>query len=314
MEFKIYKFDFTTGVHFGKRNVDDAEYTFGADTLFSAMCHEYLKQGMEEFTWFITKVMEGNIKLSDGFPYIGDTYYIPKPMLKIAAEKNQGDSSIKKAYKKLAYIPVNQLDTYLQGNLQVEEEEDKLKTQLGTRMVKVSASIRGEKETVPYRVGTYYFCPGSGLYVIVGYEEDADLEKIEGCFEALSLVGIGGKRSSGLGRFEFHSGKNSQDFMQRLRCFDGKDGTMWMSLSCSLPKDQELENALEGASYLLQKRSGFVVSSKYAPEQLRKQDLYVLKSGSCFKNIFDGDVYDVSDGGAHPVYRYAKPLFMEVIF
>lgn len=311
MEFKIYKFNFTTGVHFGKRNVDDAEYTFGADTLFSAMCHEYLKQGMEEFTWFITKVMDGRIRLSDGFPYIGDTYYIPKPMLKIAAEKNQGDSTIKKAYKKLSYIPVSQLEAYLQGNLRVEEEADKLKKQLGTRVVKVSASIRGEKETVPYRVGTYYFHSGSGLYVIVGYEEKGDLEKIEECFAALSLVGIGGKRSSGLGRFEFYPGKNSQDFIQRL---NGKDGTIWMSLSCSLPKDQELEKALEGASYLLQKRSGFVVSSKYAPEQLRKQDLYVLKSGSCFRNIFEGDVYDVSDGGAHPVYRYAKPLFMEVIF
>lgn len=310
MEFKIYKFDFTTGVHFGKKNLDDAEYTFGADTLFSAMCQEYLKQGMEDFTWFVTKAKEGKIKISDGFPYIEDTLYIPKPMLKIEGERDQGDSTIKKAYKKLAYIPVNRLEEYLRGELQVEEEENKLKTKLGKRAVKVCASIRGEKETVPYRVGTYYFQPKSGLYVIVGYEDEKDLVKIEECFEALSFVGIGGKRNSGLGRFEFYPEKKSQDFIQQLK---GRKATVWMALSCSLPKDEELENALDGANYLLQKRSGFVASSTYASEQLRKQDLYVMKSGSCFKNIFEGDVYDVGDGGTHPVYRYAKPLFLGVV-
>lgn len=86
-----------------------------------------------------------------------------------------------------------------------------------------------------------------------------------------------------------------------------------MSLSCSLPKYNELETVLEGASYLLQKRSGFVVSDKYSEEPLRKRDLYILKAGSCFRTIFEGDIYDVSDGGTHAVYRYAKPLFMEVI-
>lgn len=310
MEYKIYKFKFTTGVHFGKRNVDDAEYTFGADTLFSAMCQEYLKQGMDQFEWFLAKAKEGKIKLSDGLPYIGDTYYVPKPMIETEAEKNLRDSTIKKVYKKLNYIPVNRLDDYLCGDLPIKQEENKFRENLGTRLVKVSASIRGEEETKPYRVGTYYFKEGSGLYVIVGYEEEADLEKIEECFEALGFVGIGGKRSSGLGRFEIYPGKKCQDFIELLQ---RSGGAVRMSLSCSLPKYNELETVLEGASYLLQKRSGFVVSDKYSEEPLRKRDLYILKAGSCFRTIFEGDIYDVSDGGTHAVYRYAKPLFMEVI-
>lgn len=310
MEYKIYKFNFTTGVHFGKRNVDDAEYTFGADTLFSAMCQEFIKQGMDEFEWFLAKAKEGKIKFSDGFPYIGDTYYIPKPMIETEAEKNLRDSTIKKAYKKLNYIPVEQLDEYLRGDLPIKQEENKFRENLGTRLVKVSASIRGEEETTPYRVGTYYFKEGSGLYVIIGYEEESDLEKIKECFDALGFVGIGGKRSSGLGRFEVYPEKNCQNFIKILQ---RQGGTVRMSLSCSLPKDSELESALEGASYLLQKRSGFVASDKYSKEFLRKKDLYVLKSGSCFRSTFEGDIYDVSDGGTHAVYRYAKPLFMEVI-
>ena len=50
----------------------------------------------------------------------------------------------------------------------------------------------------------------------------------------------------------------------------------------------------------------------YAEEYRRKRDLYVFAAGSCFKNEFEGDIYDVTNGGSHPVYRYAKPLFMGV--
>ena len=86
-----------------------------------------------------------------------------------------------------------------------------------------------------------------------------------------------------------------------------------MSLSTSLPKDDELEEALENSSYLMEKRSGFIYSTSYSDEFRRKKDMYVFSSGSCFENIFDGDVYDVSEGqGKHKVYRYAKPLFLGV--
>lgn len=85
-----------------------------------------------------------------------------------------------------------------------------------------------------------------------------------------------------------------------------------MLLSVALPADDELENALENASYLLEKRSGFVASSDYAEEWRKKRDLYVFTAGSCFVNCFAGDIYDVSEGGKHPVYRYAKPIFMGV--
>ena len=80
----------------------------------------------------------------------------------------------------------------------------------------------------------------------------------------------------------------------------------------ALPQKDELTQALEGSTYLLAKRSGFVASDTYAEEQRRKRDLYVFVAGSCFKNRFSGDIYDVSAGGGHAVYRYAKPLFMGV--
>ena len=85
-----------------------------------------------------------------------------------------------------------------------------------------------------------------------------------------------------------------------------------MLLSGALPQDQELDTVLEKASYGLEKRSGFVSSENYADEQQKKNDLYLLKAGSCFETQFEGDIYDVGCGGSHPVYRYAKALFVGV--
>jgi CRISPR-associated protein Csm4 len=85
-----------------------------------------------------------------------------------------------------------------------------------------------------------------------------------------------------------------------------------MTLSVSLPTDDELEKALDNAQYLLCRRSGFVSSDTYSDNQMRKKDLYVLKAGACIHNRYSGDVYDVSDHiGSHPVYRYAKPMFLK---
>lgn len=85
-----------------------------------------------------------------------------------------------------------------------------------------------------------------------------------------------------------------------------------MTLSNALPTDDEIPSVLANASYRLLKRSGFVSSPTYAKEQRKHRDLYVFSAGSCFKTKFFGDIYDVSMNGNHPVYRYAKPFFVEV--
>ena len=76
-------------------------------------------------------------------------------------------------------------------------------------------------------------------------------------------------------------------------------------------REEELENVLKDARYRVIKKSGFAASTQYAKDQ-RKRDLYVLAAGACVTQMYEGDVYDVGTGEAHPVYRYAKPIFMEV--
>lgn len=45
MKYQMYELEFTTEVHFGKTSLEDAEISFHADTLYSALCQEAMKFG-----------------------------------------------------------------------------------------------------------------------------------------------------------------------------------------------------------------------------------------------------------------------------
>lgn len=302
MKYLMYCLRFPVGVHFGEKSLDESRYSFSADTLFSALYMEALKHGEDMASWLLKKVCAGEILFSDAFPYIGETYYLPKPLRRVEVHDTQGDSRVKKAFKSLAYIPMRQMESYMKGDFDAISEKQKLGN-LGKGYVKTSAAIHGMEETEPYHVGVYYFNDGCGLYFIVKIADEQDEDGVYDLLDSLSFSGIGGKRTSGLGRFE----------LDKVKALDSlkfeRKGSVYMSLSISLPKEEEMEKALHNAQYQVQKRGGFMASFEYASENRKKKDLFLLSSGSCFEQVFQGDVYDVSDGGNHPVYRYAKPIF-----
>ena len=61
MEYKAYKLRFLTGVHFGKGSLDDTSYAFCADTLFSALCIEALKDSEQRLNNFVNTVKSGKL-------------------------------------------------------------------------------------------------------------------------------------------------------------------------------------------------------------------------------------------------------------
>lgn len=306
MEYTAYRLEFQGAVHFGRQSLEEGEYTCRADTIFSSLCQEALKMGKETLERLYLYAKEGNLLISDAFPVIGDTFFIPRPVKRVNA--GSGAPVLKKAYKKLKYIPAERLEDYLAGRFDAPGAMS-LEKELGHLDIKVSAAVRGGEETRPYRVGAYYFKQNSGLYVIMGYGEQEARGLAEELWRGLGFTGIGGKKSAGMGRFQLHPCSLPADLSRRLV----SDGKEYMSLSVSLPREEELEEALADAQYQLCKRSGFVASDTYAAKQMRKKDLYVLAAGSCFCARYEGDIYDVSCGcGSHPVYRYAKPMFLEL--
>ena len=297
MNYKIYKMIFTQGVHFGEHSLEKSEITFQADTLFSALCIEALK--IDKLEVLLNSVKENRLVFSDAFPYMDQEFFIPKPMKKIEQVIQSEDMTIRKKFKKLEYVQVSLVDQYLKGQYPIDKGSD-IK-QLGVHALKTSASIRGNEEALPYRVGIYRFKEHNGLYLVVGYDSKETLHLFDELFKMLSLSGIG------LGHFRYNTVELPKELNQRLNT----NGEV-MTLSVSLPTDKELEDILDDSRYLLVKRSGFIDSYTYSKEQRRKKDIYLFKSGSCFNKTYQGDIYNVSSGGSHPVYKYAKPLFMGV--
>lgn len=303
MEYVVYKLEFKSSVHFGNGMLSDTGVTFCADTLFSALYIEAMKLGKESV--LLSETTQGKLLFTDAFPYIGDQYYLPKPMLYVEHQE-RGNSLDKKKFKRMKYIPAEEVDSFLNGTMDLSVSK---MSDLGCNSMQVMAAIRGETEdTLPYYIESYYFNEGNGLYIIAAYDGDEDRELLDELLESLSYTGIGGKRASGKGKFVVKIGRKAEPLLKLLN----RESSKHMLLASALPKEDELEKTLEGASYLLQKRSGFVYSDIYAKEQRKKQDLFVFQAGSCFVNCFDGDIYDVGNNGGHSVYRYAKPIFMGV--
>ncbi len=302
MKYSIFKLEFSTGVHFGKGLLNDSQDTFTADILFSALYIEALKNGMQDV--FYQEIKEENLLFSDALPYVGKQYLLPKPCVYVEHAR-QGDSEEKKKFKKMKYLPVEKLDDYLAGTLNPDQNP---MNEFGKFEQRTLASVRREEDTLPYRVGVFRYQKGNGLYVLAAGKEERQLGLLEELLEMLSYTGIGGKKSDGLGKFTLKHGTGTELLLNRLQKKTGR----YMLLSSALPRDEELDAVLEGASYLLDKHSGFIFSDHYADEIRKKKDLYMFSAGSCFLRPFHGDIFDVSEGGRHPVYRYGKPFFLEV--
>lgn len=315
MIYKAFRFEFKTPVHFGNGNLSSGEVSIHSDTLFSALCMEAVKDSQESLDELVNLFSSGKLKISDAFPFVDDTPFIPKPFCYVERSANTGSSVEKKNYKKLKYISAENFQKYFTDEYNPVQDLEMIKN-LGTFNLKTSASINGLDDTVPYNIGSYTFSGTvkedihkAGLYIIVGYEEEEDYYLLSDYLDSLSYSGIGGKRSSGLGKFNLKNMNLPKSFVDSL----GTDAKTNMLLSVSLPTDDEIEKVVEKGEYSLIKRSGFVSSYNYSDNYERKKDLYVFDSGSCFKSKFKGAIYDVSrKEKAHPVYRYAIPMWLGV--
>jgi CRISPR-associated protein Csm4 len=308
MDYAFYKLRFLSAVHFGGGRLTDGEVSVSADTVFSALCHEALKIGGPESVEALARdAREGRFALSDALPFFENDFFVPKPVTRAAAQKARAardEYGDKKAFKKLKYVPVSLLGDFLSGNFDPAGEAA-IQKNIGVRDVRARVAAPRSDEPRPYHVGSFTFAPKAGLYLAVGH--DGDLSLFDDLLKSLSFGGVGGKRSSGFGRFEAEPAK-CPELARRL----ASGGGPWMSLSVSMAAPDELDSALDGAEYVLKKRSGFVLSPDYAEAQLKKRDFYSFVAGSCFRAKFVGGVFDVSREGRHPVYRYAKPMFAEV--
>jgi CRISPR-associated protein Csm4 len=319
MTYYLYKLKFPYGVHFGADKVgiglEKVSVNCHCDTFYSAICHEILKlHGEKVLNEFYEHTKSGKFLLSDLLPYKDEELLIPKPIFyKDSSQERQAESSvIKKRMKKVQFIPLSKISEYFND----EAEEIKFSKNMVYEKNAIARDGKEEHNGL-YSVGVTYFAEGCGLYFVAQIDEDKK-EWFDKIINSLALSGIGGKRTSGYGRFIFedeeapeldeNNGFPSEKVLAKLL---NEDAKYYLSMSTFYPKKEEIKDLKRGY-YSLVKRGGFVQSATYSDKILKKIPTTFVSAGSCFEQKFEGEILDVSKDGNHPVYRYGKPIMIGI--
>ena len=316
----LFKLRFTAAVHFGDSvsavSLAFSQMTFHADRLFSALCQTAALQDPEGPARLAKQVKSGKLKLSDAFPWRENELYLPRPCLE-ATTVRDSDASDRKVMKKVAYLPLRQYPAFLRS-LDGGEPID-LRTLLdrfGEDSTMTRAAVADGQDTLPYAVGQFAFADGCGLYFLAAMDE-SEFGLFCTLVRQTGYGGLGGKVSSGCGSFVLEQASPVGELEAPqgnllTQALEEPDAALWVSLTTSLPREEELESALDGALYQLVRRAGFVQSAALKGPQ-KKREQFFLAAGSTFRNTYTGDLYEVAPSGcSHTVYRYSVPMFLGV--
>ena len=275
----------------------------------------------------VKKTAEGKIVFSSLFPYWrtadSDLYfYLPKPLLKLEQEEQQSAKSFEeikqlatklKKQKKSTYIRASQINSLLESG---GSDRQFAVPEFAAPLVAGRVALREEKP-LPYYVGSYVFSKHSGLYFILGVEHEEEFTLIKELLFSLGYSGIGGKRSSGYGKFELaddklelsdDGGDYDDDTAIALMLYNEKSKYQ-MCLAPVCPCVDEIAVVKQG-SYKLIKRGGFIASSA-AKDNIKRNSIYMLQEGSCFPERLRGQMLQQTvDGLAHDVYRDGIGMFV----
>lgn len=331
--YAILPLRFIAPVHFGDAaqggGLQEVELTCRADTLYSALTVEALRKSQGTFDEWIRKTHDGSILISDLFPwYIRNKnfeFYIPKPVLDVKGEKKTGRetltearnlSAFRKQAKKRAFLRASDMGLYLDDltyhTSSLEEEPT-----FGSFGADTHFNGRTGK---PYGAGSFSFHENAGLYLLIGLSHQEDLDMITSLVAWTGLSGIGGRRSSGMGKFELahapillEAGDDWEDH-DDIALYDmlqDKEAGAQMAISSFLPCASEAPTAAGGRG-LWVKRSGFTwTEGMEAP--VKEKSIYMMAAGSTFSSRMEGRIADVSTPAVgHPVYRYGKGFFLGV--
>lgn len=328
----LFRLTFDTPVHFGAAEqggtLEKIRITAKSDTFLSALCTEAANVGGDEAVERLaTLVQAGKLLISDLMPYYCDDehktieYYLPKPILLPAqvARKNESLAEVKqsatarKKQKKMKYVRASEMKDYLTA-MQKGQQYQATQRQYGAPLITEKVNCR-EEEPLPYYVGAYHFAPQAGLYLIVSYEEEEDIAWLQELIEQLGYSGIGGKRSSGYGKFRLEEDALfldeeglTRDDAALYRLLNDQTSEKQMLISCLLPTEQDVDVVKQG-TYQLIKRSGFYTDT--ADNTIKKRNtVYMIDSGSCLPVRIDGEWITLTDDTEHPIWRSGKGVYV----
>ena len=327
MKYYVVRLKFLTPVHFGtaenKKGGSLQAFNCCADTFFSALVTE--AAGLDEALCgkFINAVEQGSLVFSDLLPYYSgeeEELYVPVPLnrrekinpldLQLSFKELCLQYEAVREHESAAYIRAGGVKAYLAP---FGEAQGSPKREFGWNGVQRRMDFRTGSRA--YYVNNYTFAPGAGLYFIAALADDALLESLVKTVELLGLGGIGGRRSSGFGKFAVAGGPQllnedcSGDAGVLHAMLNDRQSRWQMALSVLCPAPGQIADVKAGA-YGLVKRSGFIYNAAEQSWQ-KRSSVYMLRAGSCFPKRVAGQLLKfAAEGAQHGVYRCGKALYM----
>jgi len=347
-EYRLFRLEFETPVRFGggqgAAGLDYAEMTASSDSVFAAVCIEWLNlNGLESMRQLVEAVRQDNLLFSSLLPWqlpvskaAQPEYYLPRPLLSGRIAAGSRNSQLKKQLKQLPCIAATAMDRYLTFVRTGEGDPLSFQASFATEVTWDRVNTRAGDDPLPYRVSSWQFNRGqkpdpkrkpsdrlaeqtrmtSGLYWLVCATESQLLENLQTVLESLGVTGIGGKTSSGLGKFIVWDDQleDSPSGKALLAMLENRTSGSQMLLGTVSPDPEQDLTVLrsQDSRYLLVSRDGFTASAAFCdPDSgspLKRKRCVLIREGSCFPARLEGSVLDLSYGGLHPVYRSGKAL------
>ena len=334
MNYYVYPLRFLGPVHFGDTanggSLEKVGLQYSAESLYSAFCNE-IATDVAQLQQFRELFHSRQLVFSSLFPYYWEDegqgqmeFFLPRPIkpqekpVSITGfkETKRAATELKKL-KKVAYYRASVLCD-ASGKVANKDANALALPTFGLTMTVERINRRSEKGE-PYFVGSYVFAPNAGLYFIAGFESDEIKALFDQWLQLLSLSGIGGKRSSGYGKFEMADDEfevyddefSYADIRAISKLITRSNASWYMNISSVIPQDEELDIVKDGF-YTLKKRGGFVQSHGVI-DTVKRNTCYVIAEGSCFAKPLQGRILQLEVKGIpHEVERNGLGLFVGV--
>ena len=316
---KVYKLKFETPCHFGAAELggklESVSFSYASDVLFGALCCELVSN--EKVCAFVEAVNDGKILFTDLLPYKDEKFFLPKPILLVDGDKAPArldlgemrrQATQRKKQKKIEFIRASRFAEYfcaVKTNAPFSEENRFGET---TLLQKVSCR---EEEPLPYFLGAFSFYEDSGFYVVALFDDEANVNFFENILQSLGLSGIGGKKSSGLGKFSLNKviplDDGTNDDLCALNQMLADENSAWqMNLSSLIPAADEVAT-LKQSFFKLKRRGGFV--SSHGTGYVKKDNVCVATAGSCFPTRLKGTLVSLGNVDGHEIFRLGKAVY-----
>lgn len=329
MKYCLYKLKFLTPVHFGNSagggKLDRVSLTCSADTYFSALCQEAADLG-KSVEMFVKLFSDSKLVISSLFPYFDNIatkeleLYLPKPLIigKAAEHKAASYQEVKseatalKKLKKSVYIRSSEMESFYKALMDGERYVTAAPV-FASDYISTRVNMRGE-QPLPYYVGSYVFMEEAGLYFVAAAEDEENMTLLAELVESLGYSGIGGKKSSGYGKYEasriyLDAENQSPDMAALEQLLKAVEPAINMCIAPLCPENGQGE-AVKGGSYKLIKRSGFVASDE---ENIKRSSFYMLAEGSCFATRLKGEMKRIRISGLpYEVCRNGMGMYVGV--